>query len=209
MRKILKRSMAWLLIVAMFVGLIPYAAFANDGDKDVSKQFKITEFSVKLNSNSEPAYELGESEPTINEETHYLSPNMNVPLVINLSFEPKDNQSAQDLQPGDYMIFDLFSVETTYAEKIDQLTIANSTLDFGTAEIITSEQGDRTLFQVKVTLTEAIDTHKDLRGILAPNGRVNGLDAGKTMTLQKDGQTFATINGRDPSTFNFYQGLFR
>lgn len=47
MRKILKRSMAWLLIVAMFVGLIPYAAFANDGDKDVSKQFKITEFSVK------------------------------------------------------------------------------------------------------------------------------------------------------------------
>ena len=205
MRKILKRSMAWLLIVAMFVGLIPYAAFANDGDKDVSKQFKITEFSVKLNNNSEPAYELGESEPTINEEKHYLSPNMNVPLVINLSFEPKDDQSAQDLKPGDYMIFDLFSVETTYADKIDPLTIASDKLDFGTAEIIKSEQDDRTLFQVKVTLTEAIDTHKDLRGILAPNGRVNGLDAGKTMTLQKDGQTFATINGRDPSTFNFYQ----
>lgn len=179
MRKILKRSMAWLLIVAMFVGLIPYAAFANDGGTDVSDQFKITEFSVKLDNHSIPAYELGESEPTINEETHYLSPNMNVPLVINLSFEPKDDQSAQNLQAGDYMIFDLFSVEKDFANKIDSLTIANSTLAFGTAEIITSEQGDRTLFQVKVTLTEVIDAHEDLKGILAPNGRVNSLDAGE------------------------------
>lgn len=205
MRKILKRSMAWLLIVAMFVGLIPYAAFANDGGTDVSDQFKITEFSVKLDNHSTPAYELGESEPTINEEKHYLSPNMNVPLVINLSFEPKNDQSAQDLKPGDYMIFDLFSVETTYADKIDPLTIASDKLDFGTAEIIKSEQDDRTLFQVKVTLTDAIDAHKDLKGVLAPNGRVNGLNKGETMTLQKDDQTFATINGRDPSTFNFYQ----
>ena len=205
MRKILKRSMAWLLIVAMFVGLIPYAAFANDGGTDVSEQFKITDFSVKLDNHSTPAYELGESGPTVNPETFSLSSNMNVPLVINLSFEPKDAHSAQDLQAGDYMIFDLFSVEKDFADKIDQLTIASDKLDFGTAEIIKSEQGGRTLFQVKVTLTEAINAHKDLKGILAPNGRVNGLNKGETMTLQKDGQPFATINGRDPSTFDFYR----
>lgn len=189
----------------MFVGLIPYAAFANDGGTDVSDQFKITEFSVKLDNHSIPAYELGESEPTVKPETYDLPSNMNVPLAINLSFEPKDAQSAQNLQAGDYMIFDLFSVEKDFANKIDSLMIANDTLAFGTAEIITSEQDGRTLFQVKVTLTEAINAHKDLKGILAPNGRVNGLDAGEKMTLQKDGQIFATINGRDLSTFNFYQ----
>lgn len=205
MRKILKRSMAWLLIVAMFVGLIPYAAFANDGGENVSDQFKITEFSVKLNNNSAPAYEVGESEPTVKPETYDLPSNMNVPLAINLSFEPKDAQSAQNLQAGDYMIFDLFSVEKDFANKIDSLMIANDTLAFGTAEIITSEQDGRTLFQVKVTLTEAIDAHKDLKGILAPNGRVNGLNKDESMTLQKNDQTFATINGKAPSTFNFYQ----
>ncbi len=205
MRKILKRSMAWLLIVAMFVGLIPYAAFANDGGENVSDQFKITEFSVKLNNNSAPAYEVGESEPTVKPETYDLPSNMNVPLAINLSFEPKDAQSAQNLQAGDYMIFDLFSVEKDFADKIDQLTIASDKLAFGTAEIITSEQDGRTLFQVKVTLTEAIDAHKDLKGILAPNGRVNGLNKDESMTLQKNDQTFATINGKAPSTFNFYQ----
>ena len=200
MKILLKKFLALLLAMTLTMSLAPVTAMA----EDVSADITVTGVSVQLNGSTNAAYSITDSgEPVIVKEEHTLPENKSMPVTVRVSFK---HNNASDLSAGDTFTIELFSVENDYASKVNVTFASGAQLDYGRAEVLRETSGDRTVFKLKVTLTESIVNTEDFTGELSASGNIAGLGENETLTLQRGGESghFATIHGAKKSTFDFY-----
>ena len=196
----LKNFLALLLALTLTLSLAPVTAMA----EDVSADITVTSVSVQLNGSTNAAYSITDSgEPVIVKEEHTLPENKNMSVTVRVSFK---HNNASGLSAGDTFTIELFSVENDYASKVNVTFASGAQLDYGTAEVLRETSGYRTVFKLKVTLTESIVNTEDFTGELSASGNIAGLGENETLTLQRGGESghFATIHGAKKSTFDFY-----